>query len=355
MPSVARILDACANRAREAIRVMEDAARFLLNDAELAAALKTVRHDLTEALRRFDALEFSRDTPGDVGRGAGPSSELRRTSAAEVVIAAGKRLGEALRSIEEYGKIIDAGLAVLIEKLRYRAYDLEQRLNRAMASGLARQWPICVILSQRMCAGRDWRDVAEAVSDAQPDCIQLRERELDDAELLRRARQLVEMAARSTVIVNDRPDIALLAGAHGVHLGQTDLPCAAVRKMVGRQLIIGVSTSSLGEAEQALRDGADYCGLGPMFATATKSTKDPVGPAYARAFIERFPDTPHLAIGGIAPGNVDQLVTAGVRGVAVCSAVCGADDPGGVVRRLREAITSVAADERVEPAGAASP
>lgn len=338
MPSTARILDASANRAREALRVMEDAARFLLDDPQLTAALKRLRHDLAGALRPFDTLEFNRDTPRDVGRGPGPRSELSRASAAEVVIAAGKRLSEALRSLEEYGKTIDPAFGAAIGELRYRGYDLEQRLNRAVGSGLGRQWSVCVILSEAMCAGRSWSEVAEAICAAGPDCIQLREKDLDDAELLRRARQLVQMAPRSSVVINDRPDVALICGAHGVHLGQRDLSCAEVRKTTGRQLLIGVSTSNLDEAEQAVRDGADYCGLGPMFETSTKATKPPVGPEYARRFVERFPDVCHLAIGGISPDNVEQLAAAGVRGVAVCSAVCAAKDPGRVIRSLQEAM-----------------
>ncbi|MHC4447094.1 MAG: thiamine phosphate synthase, partial [Planctomycetota bacterium] len=92
----------------------------------------------------------------------------------------------------------------------------------------------------------------------------------------------------------------------------------------------------------------------PMFETSTKPTRVPVGPGYAREFIERFPDTPHLALGGVTPDNIDKLVAAGVRGVAVCSAVCGAEDPGGVVRRLRQAIGSAAPDRRPKPTGAAA-
>ena len=111
--------------------------------------------------------------------------------------------------------------------------------------------------------------------------------------------------------------------------------------MAGRQLVIGVSTSRIDEAEKALRDGADYCGLGPMYETATKKlTRELVGPAYVGRFTRRFPDTPHLAIGGITPQNIEPLIEAGVEGVAVCGAVCGADRPGEVIKALREALES---------------
>ena len=317
---------------------MEEAARFRLGDADLTTGLKQLRHDLSESLLRFDNLDLNRDTPGDVGTQISTPAERTRSSTAEVVIAAGKRLGEAMRVLEEYGKTIDAGFAASIQTLRYCGYDLEHRLNRALGSGRARQWQICVIFPEKLCGDRDWREVAQLIADAEPDCIQLREKELDDRELLMRARLFVEMAApQTTVIINDRPDIALLASADGVHLGQTDLPCTEVRKIVGRQLIVGVSTSALSEAEQALRDGADYCGVGPMFPTTTKRKDTIVGPDYLRRYLA-WNKLPHVAIGGISPDNIDRLVQLGVKGVAVSAAVCGADRPDQVIHRLREAL-----------------
>ena len=317
---------------------MEEAARFRLGDADLTTGLKQLRHDLSESLLRFDNLDLNRDTPGDVGTQISTPAERTRSSTAEVVIAAGKRLGEAMRVLEEYGKTIDAGFAASIQTLRYCGYDLEHRLNRALGSGRALQWQICVIFSEKLCGDRDWREVAQLIADAEPDCIQLREKELDDGELLSRARLFVQMAGpRTTVIVNDRPDIALLASADGVHLGQTDLPCTEVRKIVGRQLIVGVSTSALSEAEQALRDGADYCGVGPMFPTTTKRKDTIVGPDYLRRYLA-WNRLPHVAIGGISPDNIDRLVQLGVKGVAVSAAVCGADQPDQVIHRLREAL-----------------
>ena len=317
---------------------MEEAARFRLGDADLTTGLKQLRHDLSKALRRLDNLDLNRDTPGDVGTQISTPDERTRSSTAEVVIAAGKRLGEAMRVLEEYGKTIDAGFAASIQTLRYRGYDLEHRLNRALGSGRARQWQICVIFSEKLCGDRDWHEVAQLIADARPDCIQLREKELDDGELLSRARLFVQMAGpRTTVIINDRPDIALLASADGVHLGQTDLPCIEVRKIVGRQLIVGVSTSALSEAEQALRDGADYCGVGPMFPTTTKRKDTIVGPDYLRRYLA-WNKLPHVAIGGISPDNIDRLVQLGVKGVAVSAAVCGADQPDQVIHRLREAL-----------------
>ncbi|MBT8484698.1 MAG: thiamine phosphate synthase [Phycisphaerales bacterium] len=331
--SVLRILDANVNRAREALRVMEDAARFLLDRADLSAELKTLRHDLVAAVSPLGALAAARDTPGDVGTGISTPSEMRRVSSHEVAIAAGKRLSEALRVLEEFAKTLDPDVAARLERLRYRGYDLEQRLARGMRAGERRQWRVCVLLEEGLDDTR-FASLVEAVLAARPDCVQLREKQQDDATILARARSLVRRAApATTVIVNDRPDIAVLSGAHGVHVGQDDLPAAAVRRLVGPDLLVGVSTSRLDQAERARHDGADYCGIGPMFSSSTKP-KPVAGPAYAAAYIN-WDRLPHLAIGGITPTNVTELATLGVRGVAVSAAVCRAPDPAAAIGALR--------------------
>jgi thiamine-phosphate pyrophosphorylase len=339
MRALARLLDANANRAREAMRVMEDAARFLLDDADLSREIKRLRHDFAETLQPLDMLTFNRDTPGDVGTKSTTPGEQTRRATADVAVAAGKRLSEALRAIEEYTKTMAPDVAARIEQLRYRGYDLDHRLCLALGTGRAKQWRLCVLLSESLCAHHAWQDVAQQCVDAGADAIQLREKQLADDALLERARRLVAIAHPNVaVIINDRPDIALLSGADGVHLGQHDLPCREVRKMVGRQLFIGVSTSRLDEAGQAQRDGADYCGVGPMFATTTKHKDVIVGPDYLREYLA-WDRLPHLAIGGVTAENIDQLAAVGCRGVAVCSTVCGAKQPGEAVRALVEKLS----------------
>lgn len=338
MRDVRRILDANANRAREALRVMEDAARFLLDDAELAAGLKQVRHDLAGALGPLGDLPRHRDTPGDVGTAIATPAEGQRADVAAVAVAAGKRLSEALRSLEEFAKTSPApAVAVAIEQLRYRGYALEAKLTAALRSGTA-GWRLCLLLTESLCC-RAWEEAVTVAVGNGVDCVQVREKHLDGGDLKRRVEQVIAIArpAGASVIVNDRPDVALAAGADGVHLGQTDLPCADVRRLTGRQLIVGVSTSRLEQAKAAWRDGADYCGVGPMFPTTTKHKPVLAGPEYLREYIA-WGKLPHLAIGGITPENVGQLTAAGVQGVAVSSVICCAEDPGAVARQLRAAL-----------------
>ncbi|MCC6579446.1 MAG: thiamine phosphate synthase [Phycisphaeraceae bacterium] len=339
MTSVYRILDANANRAREAMRVMEDAARFLLDDARLSEQVKSLRHDFATAIQPFAGMIHDRDTPGDVGTAIEGAGEFHRADVSDVTQAAGKRLSEALRSIEEYSKTLgETGqtLARAAEQLRYRGYELERRLAIALGVGQRSiQWRLCLLLTESLCRHHPWPDVAKLAIDGGVDCIQLREKTMDAGPLLQRARQLIALARPRgvAVILNDRPDIALIAQADGVHLGQTDLPCAEARKLVGPKMILGVSTSKLDEAVQARRDGADYCGVGPMFPTTTKTKNVIVGPDYLRQYVA-WNGLPHLAIAGITPENVPVLAEAGARGVAVSSAICGAEQPDRVAREI---------------------
>jgi thiamine-phosphate pyrophosphorylase len=336
------MLDANVNRAREAMRVMEDAARFALNDEAISAEMKSLRHDLRGALASLPEgwLEANRDTPRDVGTSISNESEMTRGNLPDVVIAAGKRLTEALRVIEEFGKTIDAGLAREIESLRYRAYDLDQRLTLRMGSGGAKQWRLCLLLTKATCA-RPWRDVLGGAIRGGADCVQVREKQMNGGELAAHVREVISLARPRgvSVIVNDRADIALATGADGVHLGQSDVSVRDVRRIAGRGLIVGVSTHDLNEATRAVQDGADYCGVGAMFASPTKQ-RETSGLAYLRAFVERFPDTPHLAIGGIDAANVSQVVQAGARGVALSAAICGADEPEAIARTVCEAVAA---------------
>lgn len=337
MHSVARIIDANSNRAREAMRVMEEAARFLLDDAALCESIKSLRHDFAAAVGAIPlTLPLYRDTPGDVGTQITLPTESTRESVNAVVIAAGKRLSEALRAMEEYTKTLpNCSASAMLEQLRYRGYTLEQHLAQRLSHTARKQWKLCVLISENLCIDGDWQRVARAVMDSGGDCIQLREKSLEGGELLDRASWLVEQchAAGVSVIINDRPDIAMLSGADGVHLGQGDLPCSEVRKLAGRQLLIGVSTSELAQAQQAYVDGADYCGIGPMFPTTTKHKPVIVGPDYLKAY-RQWDKLPHLAIGGITPENLPTLVDAGVLGIAVSSVVCGASDPTLIVKKL---------------------
>jgi len=344
---ILRILDASANRAREALRVLEDCARFAKDDQALTGALKQLRHDLAMALARLPmelALQ-ARDTPNDVGTTVKTESEFHRPALRDVLTANAKRLSEALRSLEECAKTLDPAAAAQFEQLRYRGYALEQSLTASvLASGGEERFKLvrlCVLLTESLCGPKPWEVILEDILEAAPPggysplCIQLREKQLPDGELLRRARIVAQKCrqARALFIVNDRADVALLAGADGVHVGQSDLPCAGVRRILGSNAIVGVSTENLAQARQAVADGATYVAVGPMFPTTTKIKPRLAGPAYAAEAVREIP-RPLVAIGGISPENVTELTAVGIRTVAVSAAVLRAPNAGDAVQAI---------------------
>jgi thiamine-phosphate pyrophosphorylase len=335
--SLLRLLDANANRAREALRVLEDHARFVLDDQALCGDLKRIRHDLTSAIRELlpEAI-LHRDTPGDVGTDIKTETENKRVDIEDVVTAAGKRFGEAARALAEYMKTLAPARAGRLEMLRYKFYDVERRLALTIRPGAARFAPVrlYVLITESLCK-RPWLETAEQALLGGANCLQLREKELESGELLRRAVQLVELCRKHNAlsIINDRPDIAMLAKADGVHVGQTDLPARLVRQLVGNQMILGVSTHRPEQAKQAVLDGADYLGVGPIFPSETKPRDILPGLDYARHAVKHV-RVPTVAIAGITGQNVDEVVATGVRAVAVSAAVVSADDPRAAAERI---------------------
>jgi thiamine-phosphate pyrophosphorylase len=331
------MIDANLNRAREAIRTLEDVARFGWNDAAIAREAKELRHALQSAVAALpaDRLAAARDVAGDVGVSLETPTEYAREDLSSVAVAAGKRLTEALRAVEEAAKTVDARVSRAVEAVRYRAYALDARAIARAALGVHRQWRLCVLVTRALCR-LPWDEVVSRAIDGGADAIQVREKHMSARELVAHARAVRAICAPRGVatIVNDRLDVALAAEADGVHLGTEDLPIREARRLAGGVLRIGASTHSLAEARAAIEAGADHCGVGAMYETGLKPGLAPSGEAYLRAFVAEFPRIPHLAIGGIAPGRVAALAHAGCRGVAVSSAICGAEDPAAVARAI---------------------
>ena len=356
-----RMIDANANRAQEAARVLEDLARFMItvptSAAELSREGKAIRHGLRTWLDhvdpRADRVVLARDTMNDPGTQHATQAEHDRSGARGVALAAGSRLGEALRVLEEAAKLLANGRAADIEALRYRGYTLCQAVVRTLAPRCP-QWSLCVLLTESLCTHHTWLEVARAAISGGSDCVQLREKALSDRELLARARALVKLSHdelrrnaahhtnRCAVIINDRPDIAALSNADGVHLGQDDMAIADARAIVGSRWI-GVSTANLDQAARAIAAGADSVGLGPMFASGTKPKDTLSGPEYLRAFLAdtALSGVPHLAISGIDAARAAELASMGCRGVAVSAAVCSASDPERAARTIRDAVCKV--------------
>jgi len=200
------------------------------------------------------------------------------------------------------------------------------------------QWRLYVITDEKASRGRSHLQVAEAAILGGADVLQLRDKEASSGRLYRVAMQLRKLTRDANIpfIVNDRLDIALAAGADGVHVGQTDLPASVVREIMGPDRILGVSVDTVEEALLAEKDGADYLGVGPVFeARGTKpDAGEPLG-VDRIARIRRHCRLPIVAIGGIDLENAGKVRDAGADAAAVISAVGTADDIARAVRRLK--------------------
>jgi thiamine-phosphate pyrophosphorylase len=272
---------------------------------------------------------------GDVGVEIKTEAEGHRSDLNDVVVAAGKRLGEALRVIEEVLKTADASAAARVEKLRYAGYAVEQKIARTLRPRMFDHVRLYVLITEAICK-RPWLETAAEAIAGGADCLQLREKTLEGGELLRRARMLVGLCRENGVlcIINDRPDIALAAGADGVHMGQDDLPAVEARKIIGSRLILGVSTHNLEQARQAVLDGADYIGVGPVFRSETKTRDILPGLDFARQVAKEI-KIPAVAIAGITERNVDEVMGTGIKAIAVTAAVAGCEDVRGAAKWLK--------------------
>ncbi len=332
-----RVIDAAANRAREGLRVIEDYARLILDDRHLTQLCKQMRHDLAGCLaavsmdRRFAA----RETQADVGTTLDLPTEGRRDSPRDVLRANFARLQEALRSLEEFGKLLDAGLAAAAKQLRYGAYTLERAVGITGRSIERLASARLYVLLDGGGAPEEFERLARSLIEAGADILQLRDKRLGDRELLARARLLVAATRGSgtLAIVNDRPDLAVLAGADGVHVGQEEVSVKDARRIVGPDALVGASTHSIEQARQAVLDGADYIGIGPVFPSDTKQFKNYPGVELLRAVAAEI-RLPAFAIGGINRSNIAEVLAAGAARVAVGSAVTSADDPARAAKEL---------------------
>jgi thiamine-phosphate pyrophosphorylase len=216
----------------------------------------------------------------------------------------------------------------------------EQRLSTdARKERVARVRGLYVILDPTAAKGRDLVKLAEAVLKGDARMLQLRDKQLEKGLQLPIAKRLTELCEehKALLIVNDHADLAAASGAHGVHVGQKDLPVPETRKQLAADQLVGNSNATVEEAMLAQQQGVDYAAVGAMFPSPSKDNTRPAGIA-TLAKVKEQAQVPLVAIGGITEKNVAEVVAAGADAISVISAVLGAPNPGQAAKRLSEKI-----------------
>jgi thiamine-phosphate pyrophosphorylase len=327
-----RMLDANFNRVAEGLRVVEDIFRFCFDHGDIQARLKGVRHRLM-VQAPADGHELWRQALEDVGFRAEDAWEEDRSGTRDLLRANFKRAQQGLRCLEELIKLERPAAAREIKALRYEVYDIEgTALAWIERPQLARG--LYLILSEP-AAG--YRALARMAVAAGLPVIQLRYKGSDMHRCLSLARGLREITrdTRTLLIVNDRPDVALLADADGIHLGQSDLPPEAVRRLMGPRKLLGLSTHNLDQVRRASQLPVDYIGFGPLYPTTSKTHPDPatgLGP-YLEA--RRISPHPVVAIGGLNASRLARLGTAACPHPAMMGAVADTSDPQAAMRAIQ--------------------
>lgn len=321
-PALCRILDANLDRAREGLRIIEEWCRFGLNHSEMANECKHLRQELG-GWHSAD-IRAARNTPEDPGTSLSHPSEEQRLGISELLQANFSRVQEALRVLEEYGKLYHRDMGGTFKQMRYRVYTLETNL-------LAYRRYLKLVRSRLYLVTSPTENIFSIVEAALLGgltLVQYRDKYSPDGERIRTAKRLRQICHDygALFIINDRVDIAVAVDADGVHLGQQDLPIAVAKQLLGPGRIVGRSTTNPDEMERAIAEGADYIGVGPVYETPTKVGKAAAGLEYVRYAAENA-TIPWFAIGGIDMNNLNDVLDANAERVAVVRAIMEAEQP----------------------------
>lgn len=333
--AVARILDANLDRAREGLRVLEEWFRFGLDSGDWSAECKEMR----QALARWHSnpLRSARDTSHDQGTLIDHPDEFQRKDLEHVLQANCSRVQEALRVLEEYGKLaeirqlVPPGMAKICQQMRYRLYEIENELLCSTLHHRLRQAHVYLVTHP----GPDWFHAVERAVQGGVSIVQYRHKAAHDREALADLLKLRALCDhyQTLLIVNDRVDLALLCKADGVHLGQTDMQVHLARELLGPRKLIGLSTTSPEEISHALTTSADYLGVGPVYATPIKADRPPAGLELVRYALSKV-TIPFFLIGGIDLDKLPELRAVGAQRVAVVRALMEAADPTQTARLM---------------------
>jgi len=334
-----RIIDANINRLGEGLRVLEEVARMTLNDPVLTQKLKDMRHKAVKInAELYQELLSSRDAAGDIGSSMEVAGESDSRDVKGIIAANAKRAQESLRVLEEMAKIPSLNLhSEQYREARFELYTIEKELVARILrkAKMERLKGLYVIIDTEWLKGRKPAEIAGQAIKGGASIIQLRCKERSHREFLNMGMELKEVCHEKGVmfIVNDSLEVALATKADGLHIGQEDIPVLEAKKLLPIDMLLGCSVRTVDEAKKAQKDGADYLGVGAIFATATKESYQVVGLKRIEQ-IKKAVALPIVAIGGINKENINEVMEAGADAAAVISAVMGRDDVQKTTREL---------------------
>ena len=321
-----QVIDANLDRAREGLRVLEDWARFALGENDSVKKIKNFRQILGK--NHLEVYKQSRNFIEDECKGLTHQEQIKRNSPDQIISSNAGRVQEALRVIEEFSRQHNHELSKIAAEIRYEIYNLEIELLRLTkykrSEEILKENDLYVITDQK----ENLLEIIEAILIAGVKIIQYRFKTGTDKDHVQEAIQIKNLCKRynSLFIVNDRVDIALASNADGVHLGQDDLDLRTSRKLLGYSKIIGISANNEIDISNALKYGCDYIGIGPVFETATKKNKKPLGIEKIKILTKDL-NIPWFAIGGIKSNNISYLKRKGFKKVALVSQLMNSEDP----------------------------
>ncbi len=321
-----QIIDANLDRAREGLRVIEDWARFGLGNEKYVERIKNFRQILGK--NHLEVYKQSRNYIEDKCKGLTHQEQIKRKTPEQVISSNSGRVQEALRVIEEFSKPHNYELSKIVSEIRYEIYNIEVELlslsKCKKSEKILKENDLYVITDQK----DNLLEIIEDILNAGVRIIQHRFKTGTDKDHLKEAIQIKNLCKRynSLFIINDRLDIALASDADGIHLGQDDFDLKTARKLLGSSKIIGISANNEIDIANALKDGCNYIGIGPVFETSTKKNKRPIGIEKIKTLTKDL-KIPWFAIGGVKSNNISYLKKNGLKKIALVSQLMNSEDP----------------------------
>ena len=323
---IAQIIDANLDRAREGLRVLEDWARYGLDRVDIVKKLKDFRQILGS--HHLDYYKNARNYTEDKCNGLNHPEQFKRIYTENIISSNSSRIQEALRVLEEFSRNNNYKLSQAASLIRYEIYSLEIELLNLTCNKNLKE---ILIKNNLYLITNEKPDLIVDIENlliAGVKIIQHRFKETDDSKNLKKAKIIRKLCKKhgAIFIINDRLDIALASEADGVHLGQSDLDLISARKILGSSKIIGISASNEKDIKQAIQNGCDYLGIGPVFKTNTKKNKKPLGIDLIKKLTKDI-KIPWYAIGGIKNEDIPKLKSNNIKKVAIVSEIMNHENP----------------------------